>query len=1244
MGFLDKLMHHNKEDENTKSSTENNQDQEKQAEETEQKESTKADINRILEEAKKDEEEAVSKKKDKVVWTNPGLENPGDDSEVIDHTDDEDKQNGSQSDKKEPSKTDAPTVDHDDKNDSDNEDEDDSQLEESAKTDADSEPSTKEDEKNEEPTSKEPAADSADDDQQSGKPSAGEKPAPKSSLDSEQSSPDSASMSEGQKAAQASKPRVGYSHPKTADSKENNKKPQSAASAPDSKKATGSDQIQANGGQQKVVKPLEGIDNSDLEKVTITNKKNIAKNPKPIIVSFRYNNKVANDYVFSGKIDQYMQIKDLPIIPGYRLATRKDKFGYKISEKTQHVTLNLIPDNVTYQLIPVNEKMQPIAGEESKTLKGQSGTEILNNEFPVVPGYQPVFARTYSVPEKDGDVKIVYTPTNQTISVTYQTLKGKVLGQETLHGKTGEKYNIRPEEHQYEGYELADVPNSLSGVFTPHSNTTLILKYQPVKSHINVSFLDESGNEIHKPLTYDGAYGMPYSIKVPTIDGYELTSESSLLNGNYDLQPKEIVLRFKRSLMKVRIHFWLDAQHKKSAGDDKVVTGLLNDFYEYEVPELDGYNPKPARVTGRFQKMDNPDVDVVYQRIESVVRLAFQDQAGRKLPVKPMEQKGFWGEDYYFRLPDIEGYHKPMETYKGQFQDRQITKIMHYTADQVTIQINYLNDQTNSEIPNYPAETLTGLMGTAYSIEPKMIDGYRLQELPDNASGIFNIGQRHIVNFMYHPNSSRIILHQLDTAQNVLFDPIVQEGFYGQPYSFKAKDFPGYKFVNASDDLQGTYPVTQKDINLYYRPDTIKFTIMPVDQYDKEIDPQYNVQVSGLIGQQFSSAMPKIPGYTTETVDLSGTIKPDMQDKVLQVKYQPMQESATIHFICEGGSNDQTNPLPDYTLNGLMGDTFSYDAPTVAGYKPEKDVIEGVFTDDEQYITLKYVVQAEHYGIQFIDQHGQLVGGLPEGDGYYGQVINIAEHVPHGFHLPASSDGSLMLNGKGHYLISVIPDVIMTELVAKTEDGKDLGSRHQVSGNYHEEQTFQAPIISGFTPVNGSGVKVKFEVGMTEVPIYYRPEQKKVIVRFISTQGNQLAEPKEYTGSYGDKYSIEAPDINGYSVMGTKLKQGVYGLENIETAFIYRASSDNLNYGQSGQANGFNQPKQSQPQTSQQPQKPGQNQTGQVQNGTRNSHDFIKKAKPAVEPVNEGIVNVPNAEKPAQGKNVLSQIRKDNNQ
>lgn len=884
---------------------------------------------------------------------------------------------------------------------------------------------------------------------------------------------------------------------------------------------------------------------------------------RPIIVSFMYaGRKVANDFVFVGSMGKQLTLKDLPHVPGYRLADNQ-KFEFVISQQTQYVQVKLVEEVVTYQLIPVDEAGNIIDVNWVRTRRGQLESLIPKKYMPQIPGYEASLIRDYKV-QKD-TVKVTYIPQVQHVAVHFLTEDGDALDDIVLSGNTGSKYTIKPEEHHFEGYELTSMPDHLSGTFEPE-NRTIKIEYAPVKTSVKVTFLDETGNDIHRALIFPGHYGQTFNLRelgIPVIDGYELVNDPTDLSGTFRSESQQIVLRFKRAHQSFKIHYWFDKKEQKSASEDFTVTGLTGDFYKVNSPKLDGYEAKPDIITGVFDAFENADVDVVYQPIQAVIRLNFEDEAGRVIESLPsIEQEGNFGDDYHVELPEIAGYVRPSQYVDGKFRQRQETKVIRFQPEESTVEIRYIDARTSQPIKGYESTVLSGPVGTAFSVDPKMIDGYKLNELPGDASGIFTANKR-VVELKYQPNKSQIVIEFRDKANNELMMPKTFEGYFGQQYSLEEEILNGLKGYSLdpadNEKLHGAFPTNRQTIKLYLQSKPVQFTLVAVDQFKKPINHKYDIQISGLPGQRFSHGLPKIPGYSSKAADVGSTIKPEMNNSEIKIGYVPNASSVIFHFLCIGGPHDQINPYPDYELPGRTGDSYNYEVPDVEGYEPQQASFSGVYEPQTKYLDIKYQVKTESYLIEFIGKNGEVIDRSPMKQGEYGLVVNVDKAVPSGYHLPAGTPKSITLNGQSTYSVNLQPDNVLVEMVAKSKDGDDLSYRRQVNGEYHQQQQLQAPLIPGYKPVNGNTLTINFEKDQKQVIVYYAPEPRKLTVRFIDTQGNNLRDPAIIEGHFSESYSVKAPRIDGYFAVGEKEKSGRYEMQDTETAFIYRAGSDELN-------------------------------------------------------------------------------------
>lgn len=893
-------------------------------------------------------------------------------------------------------------------------------------------------------------------------------------------------------------------------------------------------------------------------KLKTNQEKDSNKIAKPIIVSFYYNKKkIRNDFVFIDNIGVVLDWNKLPSIPGYHLKNNK-KANYKITNVQQYVKLNYITTEKTYNLIPVTEDLKLINLKNPKYVKGKPGETISSKYYPFVRGYRPYDSRKYIFPDTGKDIQIVYTPTASIINLINETETGEVLANRVIHGKTGGSYYINPKSQVFSGYQISKMPKNLTGKFLP-DNLNLTIKYEPVESKIIVSFLNKTGKAIHSPIEYQKRYRDTYTIKLPTIDGYELVSSPSLLTGYFDKITKNVVLRYKRTTVSFMINYWFDTDFKHSAGKSYRASGLVGNPYAIHVPEKEGYQSERKIIKGKFSAFENKDVNIVYKQMETVVHVILVDETDHQLTnTEQIIKMGYWGQEFKIALPEVPGYKRPFPTLKKTYFSEHQTELVHYSAKEEKIIVNFIDKKTNKPIIGYSPQEHKGLTGTTYNIEGEMIEGYQLINIPENAKGVY-AADPIIVNMIYEPNPSAIVVHYFDSTLETIKKTQVLTGYFGKPYKL-ITDIPGYKLISATDKLAGKFPASRLDINIMYEATDVSFTLVPTDQFGKEIDSQQNITIYGKAGQEFSNEMPDIPGYICNVSEVSGRIKATYRHKHFPIPYEPKEELITVHTIIKGGNYSGMHLFQDFTQPGPMGSTLEYELPQIKGYTPDTKKLSIKYTSESQDVTVFYTVDKEKYLIQFIDEDNNLVGGMPEAEGYYKQAIDISHNVPKGFHLPEGVDCHVYLDGVHNYQVLVIADRLTVELIAQDQSGKSLGSRRQIEGNYHEVKEISALHVPGYNSTQGNKLKIKFELGQITYPITYEPQERTLTVRYIdAATGKNIKEPQIIHGKFNQEYDVSADRISGYIAINRTREHGTYGFENIEMVFLYRAISDNIN-------------------------------------------------------------------------------------
>ncbi|QNQ82997.1 hypothetical protein FP435_00400 (plasmid) [Lactobacillus sp. PV037] len=878
---------------------------------------------------------------------------------------------------------------------------------------------------------------------------------------------------------------------------------------------------------------------------------------KPIIVHFLADNKkIMHDITLSGNIGEKITQDSLPKIKGYELV---DKFNHKISEKEQEINVHYKQIIRKYHIIPVSEDLHPINTKnkiEDESFEGMPGSKIKSDIFPKIEGYYLFRNRHYYVPESDeAIVKVVYGASKHNVTIRYKTTSGTLLREKPLSGVTGEDYTLPAQ--KFEGYALT-TPEKLTGKFSPNQDN-IELTYKPISCHITVDFIDKSGNTLHKPLILKGDYKTKFSINVPTIEGYELSSDSNLLQGTFLKEKGNVALRFKKISVSFKINFWFDNHHTKAAAKPITISGIYQDIYFKEIPPISGYIPSQTEVSGTFN-VKNPDIDVVYEKQDCQLVVLLEDQTGRLLniPNNKLILKGKWNESYKQELPKIDGYNTPSGTIEGNFTNQNETIEIHYTPLKTTLTINYIDANTQKPIKEIKPLIEEVLFGSSYAYDPISIEGYQIQNIPHNAAGV--VKDKTTINFEYKPYSAKIFVHYYDSTMTTIRKDDIISGVHAESYNYTPKEIPGYKYVESSDSLKGTFNAGRKDIDLIFNPTYISFSLIPINQFGKSLK-EYRQTINGLVNQDFSAKMPSIPGFTLDSTIFNGKIKSYYQGKTFKIAYKPTTQSITIHSQVSGGVNDHQIPFPDEKISGTTDSKYSFTLPTLPGHHTKSKMLTGAFKANDEDITITYYVNSEDYQIHFLDENEKIVGGLPQKHGHYGDAIDISTSIPEGYHLPeGEEDIKVILNGQNLYQIPVIANSALVELVPQTENGINLDAQIQLLGKFHESKTISVPSVPGFEPVNGEKITINFNSDNQVIPIIYQPQSRQVTIRYISLQGQNILSPKVISGKYQETYQINAEQIPGYVPVDATTQSGVFGLEkNIETTFIYRSDSDNYN-------------------------------------------------------------------------------------
>ena len=330
------------------------------------------------------------------------------------------------------------------------------------------------------------------------------------------------------------------------------------------------------------------------------------------------------------------------------------------------------------------------------------------------------------------------------------------------------------------GVTYTDGQNVFNLTDTANGVITLYAQWKKANCAVITKYVDETGKEIHDPVTETGIVGTAYVTKKLAIEGYTLDESKIPANATGKYSENDIVVTYvyKKNTpapVEGKVTTKYVDETGKEIHDPVTETGIVGSDYTTEKLTIDGYtldeSKIPANATGKYSENDIV-VTYVYKKDTPAptvgkVIIKFVDEDGNELH-KPIEQTGEVGKNYIVNKIDIAGYivdkSKLPNNATGKYTSKDITVIFVYnkTASQNNNESNHnpsatgrviikFIDQSGRQIHEPLIET--GVVGSSYTTAKLGISGYTLDEskLPNNSDGKFIQGDI-IVTYVYNMN------------------------------------------------------------------------------------------------------------------------------------------------------------------------------------------------------------------------------------------------------------------------------------------------------------------------------------------------------------------------------------------------------------------------------------------------------------------------------------------------------------
>ena len=208
-------------------------------------------------------------------------------------------------------------------------------------------------------------------------------------------------------------------------------------------------------------------------------------------------------------------------------------------------------------------------------------------------------------------------------------------------------------------------------------------------------------------------------------------------------------------------------------------------------------------------------------------------------------------------------------------------EVVYYYSHKAKVTARYIDKLTGEELA--PEEEQNGHAGDEYTTDTKTFEGYRLEEVPENANGTMT-KEDIVVTYYYIKNSGKVTVKYVDiNTDKEIAERDEITGYVGENYETSAKDIEDYSLVQYKypENANGKLTEGEQEV-IYYYESPAKVTVTYYDIDTKE-DLSNPVKIDGYKGKEYETEEKEFDYY--ELVEVEGDKKGTMNGN-LEVKYK----------------------------------------------------------------------------------------------------------------------------------------------------------------------------------------------------------------------------------------------------------------------------------------------------------------------------------------------------------------------
>ena len=858
-------------------------------------------------------------------------------------------------------------------------------------------------------------------------------------------------------------------------------------------------------------------------------------------------------------------------------------------KKPTKVVVNYIEKGTTTKLLPeytINGRIDDEYGTTNRIAEVNAANENKYNYDSVdgeVSGFmvEDTIYITYYYVKKDTQVKVLHVEEGTDVSDP-EAVTNVLYATESLTGKVDDEYSTNNKLNEInlshtEQYDFVRSTTNTSGTMKVDT-VYVIYEYKKVPATVKVQHLEKGTNAVLNPEeTLNGIVGLGYetSDKLTEInatfgDKYELvTPEPSNKNGTYAREEQTVTYYYQKKESRVVI---IHVDSETVITDPETVTdvlypteektGRVDDLYNSvertgEINATSNYKYALDHIIGSANgnfAVDTIYVIYVYAKQDTVLYIKHVDVitglyikhvdviTGEELDSITVE--GYIGDIVNTRegtFPSYRLYEKPA-TEEYVLAEDPIT-VTYYYIRQANVITKYIDEVTGNEISTQNFDTYD--QNSEYGTVKKDIPEYTYTRDTGNTTGTIGIDDV-FVTYYYKKNTSLLVRYIDYYTEEEISPSITMNGIEGQDYETEQKEIDNYVYVDVIGTPEGQMAREPQEIIYRYKKQANLITEHIDANTGEKIVP--DVIKKYMEKEEYEAYGQNIPGYVLVQEPESKTGVMGREDVTKTFYYKKISGGLIVKYV-----DVLTGELLDQEVyEGTEGEHIDFD---------KKHFLYYVLHSTPEVESANLTVEPQEYIYYYIRLGKVPVKGIVQGtgeelytyelSGIEGDQYQATPRNVEGYELvviPDNERGTYQRNTREVvYEYRKIEEEKHGDVIVKyiTEDGEELARETDnglVGETFHfEEKTFEGyEVISRPDSLDGEYIEGTIELVFVLRPVEPEIVEGTIIVKFVDKNGNVLRQQVVSKDLVGEDYYLEAPEIDGYHVVGEDKVRATY--------------------------------------------------------------------------------------------------------